>query len=171
MREKNKKFIMMIVIIFILLFCYLGLLSHNKKATVINEINVFSIDNSTVDELDWIYDGVHIELKKVSGKWTAPDFPNVIINDSTITGMLYRLCEIKAIRVIEDPADVSEYGIDDPICSISFKAEGKSYVFEIGDSLQISNGYIYLSVGDGNIYIIRQRLLDVFSVNDISLLQ
>jgi hypothetical protein len=92
--------------------------------------------------------------------------------------MLAALAEITATRVLED-ADLSVYGLDAPICTIRIPAKiatggdaADAWTGEIaiGDETPLG-GERYLSVGDGNVYIIGAALYDAFACHTESMVQ
>ena len=67
--------------------------------------------------------------------------------------MAYALEKITSNRTIGAPEDLSEYGLDEPQCTVDIAAGEDSYQLLIGDETTL-DGLLYLSTGDGNVYLV-----------------
>ena len=76
--------------------------------------------------------------------------------------MAYALEKITSNRTIGAPEDLSEYGLDEPQCTVDIAAGEDSYQLLIGDETTL-DGLLYLSTGDGNVYLVSSGLLSAFS--------
>lgn len=76
--------------------------------------------------------------------------------------MVQALKEIQAAKTIENVEDLSEYGLEDAVCSITVQGE-KEYRLAIGEETGLG-GQRYLSIGDGNVYLVDASLLDTFAL-------
>lgn len=76
--------------------------------------------------------------------------------------MVQALKEIQAAKTIENVEDLSEYGLEDAVCSITVQGE-KEYQLAIGEETGLG-GQRYLSIGDGNVYLVDASLLDTFAL-------
>lgn len=74
-----------------------------------------------------------------------------------LTAMAQVLESLTADKVIEAPADDKSYGLDDPLCTVSF--DGKT--LRIGSDAAMDAGR-YFSLGDGKIYIAYTDILTPF---------
>ena len=75
--------------------------------------------------------------------------------------MLGELEELTSSKTIEAPDDLAEYGLDEPECSISVTAEAETTI-DIGGETSL-DGLRYVSIGDGNVYLVSSDLLTNFS--------
>lgn len=76
--------------------------------------------------------------------------------------MVQALKEIQAAKTIENVEDLSEYGLENAVCSITVQGE-KEYQLAIGEETGLG-GQRYLSIGDGNVYLVDASLLDTFAL-------
>ena len=76
--------------------------------------------------------------------------------------MAAALGEILASRAIEEPEDPAEYGLNEPLCTISVAAGDTTHVLELGDETSLG-GERYASIGDGKVYLVDESLLDTFA--------
>lgn len=75
--------------------------------------------------------------------------------------MLGELEELTSSKTIEAPDDLAEYGLDEPECSISVTAEAETTI-DIGGETSL-DGLRYVSIGNGNVYLVSSDLLTNFS--------
>ena len=78
-----------------------------------------------------------------------------------MSAMTSAVSDISAEKVIEEASDLAEYGLDEPVCSITVTAEAETTI-DIGDETSL-DGLRYVSIGDGNVYLVSSDLLTNFS--------
>lgn len=122
---------------------------------------VFSLDADAITALTWTYSGETVSLSHKDGTWGYED-PDCPIDQSYPENMAYALEKITSDRTIEAPEDLSEYGLDEPQCTVDIAAGEDSYQLLIGDETTL-DGLLYLSTGDGNVYLVSSGLLSAFS--------
>lgn len=130
--------------------------------------SIFTLDAEGATKLSWSYNGETVTLvKSGSGAWSYEGGGNYQLDESYISAMLTALSEITAVKTIENVDNPAEYGLDEPTCSIAVTTETTSDIL-IGDETSIG-GQRYLSLGDGNVYIVDSTILNDFSygLNDI----
>lgn len=71
---------------------------------------------------------------------------------------LSAISEVTATKVIEGVSELADYGLDEPVCSIT--TDG--LCLDIGGETGL-DGLRYVSVGDGNVYLVSPDLLTNFS--------
>ena len=75
-----------------------------------------------------------------------------------------------AAFIIEEPASLSEYGLDDPVCTIELTTEGGDYTILLGDYSTMDEQR-YVSIGDGKVYLAVSDPLDEFDTTLADLIQ
>ena len=58
--------------------------------------------------------------------------------------------------------DFGQYGLDDPICTIHLSTEDQDYEIKLGDYSKMDSQR-YVSIGDGNVYLVKHDPLDEFN--------
>lgn len=130
---------------------------------------IFTLDTDAITALTWTYDGETVALSHEDDSWSYED-PGCPIDQSYPENMAFALEEITSDRTIEAPEDLSEYGLDDPQCTIDVTAGENSYQLLIGDETTL-DGLLYLSTGDGNVYLVSSSLLNAFSYGLYDIIQ
>lgn len=123
---------------------------------------IFTLDPDQVTSLSWTYEGEEISLARdEDNNWSCPQETDFPLDQSYPDDMLSQLKELQAEKTIEDPENLSEYGLEDPACAITVEA-GETRTIAIGDETGLG-GQRYLSIGDGNVYLVEADLLDAFA--------
>ncbi len=73
------------------------------------------------------------------------------------------LPSFSAAFIIEDVTDESQYGLDDPVCTINLSTADTDYEIRLGD-YSTMDAQRYVSLGDGNVYLVEDDPLDDFDV-------
>ena len=133
-------------------------------------VAVLSIDTETVTALGWTHDGETVSLACADGQWTYADSDVCPIDQSYPQDMVDTLAEVLAQETIAEPEDLASYGLDDPQCTVTLTADGTDYELLIGDET-VLGGQLYLSTGDGSVYLVDTSLLDAFTYGLYDIIQ
>lgn len=124
---------------------------------------VLEIDPDSIDSLSWIYDGTTLAFhKNDDGTWLYDDDEAFPVDPDKIQTLLEQFEAFSAAFTIEDPDDLSSYGLSDPTCTISLTASDTSYTIELG-SYSTMDEQRYVSDGDGNVYLAVSDPLDAYN--------
>ncbi|WP_295748997.1 DUF4340 domain-containing protein [uncultured Oscillibacter sp.] len=77
-------------------------------------------------------------------------------------GMLEQFEALGAAFIIEDVEDFGQYGLDNPVCTVSLTTADRSFEIRLGDYSKMDSQR-YISIGDGNVYLVKHDPLDEFS--------
>lgn len=121
---------------------------------------VLEIDPAAVQTLSWEYDSEPLAFHK-DETWiydTDEAFP---VDEDKIDELLGVFEAFSAAFTIEDVSDYSQYGLDDPVCTISLSTGDTDYEIQLGD-FSAMDSQRYVSLGDGNVYLATADPLDYF---------
>lgn len=122
---------------------------------------IFSLDADAATALSWTREGETLSFENSGGGWVYAGDADFPLDVSYINTMLGSLAELTSSKTIEAPDDLAEYGLEEPECSISVTAEAETTI-DIGDETSL-DGLRYVSIGDGNVYLVSSDLLTSFS--------
>lgn len=105
--------------------------------------------------------GEVFDFKKKDYYWVKSDDETFSIEDSYLEEMINQISNIYSTRTIENVANMDEYGFNNPALTIIIDGDK---TLMIGDQSSVSTDR-YLSIGDGNVYLIKPDLLNAFNVN------
>ena len=125
---------------------------------------IFSLDPDQVTQLSWTYEDSTVTLTKdENSNWSYPDDEAFPLDASYPDAMVQALKEVSATKTIESPENLAGYGLEEAACAISVTAGDSTYELRIGDETGLG-GQRYLSLGDGNVYLVDADLLEDFSL-------
>ncbi|MGM9606084.1 MAG: DUF4340 domain-containing protein [Oscillospiraceae bacterium] len=124
-------------------------------------VSIYTVDPESVTKLSWTYNGETVTLMDAGDGWMYADDRNFPLDESYLDDMLDALSEITSSKTIENVEDLAQYGLEEPACAITVTA-GKTSEIKLGDTTSLG-GQRYLSLGDGNVYLVDSSLLDDFS--------
>lgn len=162
---RGKKLVLLLGVLLVLMTVTVLVMEFSPDENAEEEaaVTVFTLDMDQVTGLSWTYEGEEVSLERDGeNNWTYPADDAFPLDQSYPDAMVQALSEIQADRIIEEPEDLSEYGLADPVCSITVQAD-ETRQLAIGDETSLG-GQRYLSLGDGNVYLVDASLLDDFAL-------
>lgn len=133
---------------------------ENTETTAAQETTIFTLDTASVEKLQWTY-SEELSFVRTEDGWeyeTDPVFP---LDETFLEEALTALAQITSSRTIEGVTDWDQYGLEAPLCSITVTA-GESYTLSIGEETGLGSER-YFSLGDGNVYLVDETIIDSFS--------
>lgn len=135
---------------------------ENEDTFEDTSVAILSLDTETVSALSWSYEGESLTFAYADGAWYYPEDSTFPLDDSYLDDMVDELSDVVANRTIEAVTDLSQYGLEDAVCTISVTADAVTTEIRIGNENSLG-GQRYLSLGDGMVYLVDALLLDEFS--------
>jgi len=132
---------------------------HKEKIQNSDQV-ILEIDGDSVQSLSWEYEGETLSFHK-DGTWLYDEDEAFPVDEEKISERLELFQEFGVSFIIEDVEDYSQYGLDQPICTITLKTEDETYEVLLGDYSKMDSQR-YVSIGDGNAYLVKNDPLDYF---------
>lgn len=132
---------------------------ENKEQIQTSGETILTISTDSVNYISW---GEDLSFSKEdSWKWeTDENFP---VDTEKMENLLEIFADIKAAFIIEEPENLSQYGLDNPECTVSISAGNKSYTLTLGD-LSEMDSQRYFSMDDGNVYLVSEDPMDKLDI-------
>lgn len=169
--KRGKKLILLLAVLVVLIAVTFAVLKLTPEDTDEEAedagVSVFTLDPEAVSELSWTYEGETLTFVKSDGAWTYAGDSAFPLEESYLTAMLTALSDVVAGKTIETPEDLAQYGLEEPACTVSVTTDAEAELL-IGDETGIG-GERYLSIGDGNVYLVDEAILDSFSYSLLDL--
>ena len=121
---------------------------------------VLEIDPDTVRSLSWEYDGETLSFHR-DGPWIYDSDEAFPVSGDSMQELLETFRSFRAAFVITEPEDLSQYGLDNPVCTIEMTTEDQTYMIQLGDYSTMDQQR-YVSTGDGKVYLAVADPLDTF---------
>ena len=115
------------------------------------------------ESLSWDYDGQTFSFHR-DGAWSYDSDAAFPVDEQKITSLLTQFEQFGAVFTISDVQDYAQYGLSDPLCTISIGTSDTSYEISLGDYSSMDS-LRYVSFGDGNVYLAAKDPLDEFDLS------
>ena len=155
------------------IYALLGLLAVARVATflVLNKQEqqeqirnsgevVLEVEPDSVQSLSWEYESETLAFHKEDG-WLYDDDTAFPVDEEKINELLEQFQEFSAAFIIEEVTDYSQYGLDDPVCTIQLSTDEQDYEIKLGN-YSAMDSQRYVSIGDDNVYLAVSDPLDYF---------
>lgn len=176
---RKKQWITLVVVLAALAAATAGMKAyktHQEKAeeeqAEAETIYALKTDADDVTGISYEYEGTSLSFTKSDDTWTYEGDTSIDIDEDAMDTMLSSLCSITADSQIDEPDDVSEYGIDEPIQqAVLTLSDGSQITLTFGAENEILGGY-YLQVSDdANVYLVSSTYVNTTlskSVEDLT---
>lgn len=160
---KRRKRLLIVLLVLVLL------LGGTYAVTVFNPENgeeetvsetVFTVNTADVTAIGWDY-REPLAFHKTEEGWAYDSDPAFPLDETYLKAMLEEVEEITASKTIENVEDWDPYSLEVPICQVTVTAGGTTYTLKIGEETALG-GERYLSIGDGNAYLVDADILAPF---------
>ena len=123
--------------------------------------------------LEWTYEGATLALVKEDDSWSYADDDVFPLDQSVPENMTSVLSGLTASRVLDEPGELADYGLDEPALTVTATdADGTAYTFAVGDQNEVSQEYYLLYNGDeSKVYMVDSSLGDAFSLGLYDMVQ
>ena len=171
---KKNKLVILLIILVALIAVYLGLSTYNKKAEErkaaeeeAEQIKLVDVD--TLESLSYTDGSRTMNLTCNDGTWYYDEDQEVPLNQGTIEEMVSAITDLTAVRELEDPDELEDYGLTDPLYTIKYTEEDDDAIHTILVGDTTGENY-YVTIGDTEkVYTIDSTLVGVlyFDLGDI----
>lgn len=161
MKRQRKLLTMFVVLLVTCIAAYAAISyeEHKEQIKTTGEI-LIDMESESFTSLSWEYDSQEFSFTK-GEKWIYDFDENFPVDEEKLLGCVDLFDELSSSFMIEIPEDLSVYGLDDPICTIQWIANGTSYKMTVGNYSSMDEER-YVSIGDGNVYLIAKDPIDYF---------
>lgn len=122
---------------------------------------ILELPTESVQSLSWEYNENSLAFHR-DGVWLYDEDENFPVSEEKINELLEQFRAFGAAFIIEDVEDFGQYGLDDPVCTISLSTAEQTYEVKLGDYSKMDSQR-YVSIGDGNVYLVKHDPLDEFN--------
>jgi len=132
---------------------------HKEKIQNSDQV-ILEIPGDAVQSLSWEYEDETLSFHK-DEIWLYDGDEAFPVDAEKINERLELFREFGVSFIIEDVEDYGQYGLDKPVCTITLKTADETYEILLGDYSKMDSQR-YVSIGDGNAYLVKDDLLDYF---------
>lgn len=132
---------------------------------------ILKLDPDSVTALSWKNETAQLSFHK-DEQWLYDDDEAFPTDPEKIADLLSIFEDFGVSFIIEDVEDYSQYGLDQPVCTIQITTAQTDDKSDKTDTLEISLGDFskmdserYVSIGDGNVYLVKNDPLDLYDAD------
>ena len=155
----KKKRIQLIILLILCLLCAAAYLifksmDFSEKDTAAEEVAVTDFASKDVTSLS--VSGDHrLNFAKEEDKWVNTDDREMPLNQTLVSSLVNNIAGITTESVVEQPEDLSEYGLDNPVRTIKATLEnGSSIIIYVGNQNDLTGDY-YIRLYGISSYVVK----------------
>ena len=167
-RQKRLTVLLVILVICVAAAILLSRMNFEEKMTG-TQTAIIDVDSSEITRLAWNYDG-EVAFTYEDDEWKNESDDKMPVNQELLSEIAENLSDIVSDKMVEEPQALSVYGLDDPAYTLTVETADASYDISIGNE-SFSDGEVYISNGDGYVYLTDSELVDHISYSLLDLVQ
>lgn len=163
---RGKKLISMLLVLVLLIggVCVVKLVTPEEEDStettgeVVTEL--VSVDPEMVTSVSWTYQEESLTFSYDGESWTYAEDDKFPLNENYLNTMMNSISSISVSKTIEAPEDLSQYGLEEPVCTVSVTTD-ETLTFQFGDTASLADAQ-YFTCGDGNVYLVDTSIASCF---------
>lgn len=154
-KRKSKNLLILLGVLAVISAVTFGVSRYEKHVEKIRSTDetIFSIDPAAVTALSWVNGSETLSFHKDGENWVYDGDSAFPVDPDKIENLLSIFKEFGACYVITDVENYSDYGLEDPTCTIGITADGEEHTVLLG-GFSTMDKQRYVSIGDGNAYLV-----------------
>ncbi len=160
--KQRRNVIILVAVLVVLVVLYLGLRYGNQKAEEDEEAReeaeaIHLVTAEDLSAMGYESGGDSMSYTYTQGKWIYDGDPEIALQQIELDAMEEDILGLTAVRELEDPDALEDYGLTDPAYTIWYTADGTTSTIYIGNEV---DGNYYATVDDtGKVYTITGTIL------------
>jgi len=163
--NRSKKLYILLGILLVACAATFGVMQWEERKEQIknSEDIILELPIDSIQSLSWEYGETTLAFHK-DGTWLYDEDEAFPVSEERIEELLSQFEAFGVSFIIENVEDYGQYGLDQPVCTIDLKTEAQSYQVLLGNYSNMDSKR-YVSIGDGNVYLVRNDPLDYFDAS------
>lgn len=168
-RSKRLSILLCVLVIFSALTLGVSKYEERKEKIKNSDEIIMELNSEDVTELSWEYESETLAFHK-DENWLYDEDEHFPVNEEKINQLLENFQSFGVSFIIEDAEDLSQYGLSAPLCTIHIGLEEETYEISLGNYSEMDEER-YVSIGDGNVYLVKDDPLDSFDIELSDMIQ
>lgn len=161
MNRYKKLCVLLVVLAVVCIAAFAVTRMEQRKEQIKNsDAVILELPCEAVQSLSWEYNGETLSFHR-DEVWLYDGDEAFPVSGEKINALLEQFQSFGAAFIIENVDDYGQYGLDNPVCTIRLSTAEQTYEVKLGDYSQMDSQR-YVSVGDGNVYLVRHDPLDEY---------
>ena len=136
---------------------------ERKEEIKTTDAVILSLDSQTVQTIAWETEEQSLAFHREDGTWFWDEDSAFPVDEEKMEELLGHFASFGAAFIIENVENFGQYGLDDPVCTISMTTDEDSYEVLVGE-FSTMDQQRYVSIGDGNVYLVNEDPAEAFDV-------
>ena len=166
MRKQRIQLFLLLLVLALLIAGFLGLQRYNEmqaaKPEEETEITVLDVSRDDIVSFRYDYEGVVYSFEKEEDTWYYTEDRSLTIDQTTILVMLNRVAPLTAKQELGQVSDLSQYGLDEPLRTVTYATSDQTYTIQIGDFNSVASVYYLKLAEDNTVYTVANPVKTVF---------
>jgi len=162
--KRSKRLWILLAVLVVVCLATVGVMrieEHKEQIKNSGEV-ILSISPDKVTSLAWEYGEESLAFHR-DGSWNYDGDEFFPVDQDKMAALLKVFEGMSASFIIEEVEDFSQYGMSDPTCTIKLTTSDRSYEVVLG-AYSTMDSLRYLTIGDGNVYLVTKDPMDEFEV-------
>ncbi len=161
--KKLSILLAVLVVVCVAAYCMNRYEEHKEEIKNTDEV-ILAVENDDVNTLSLEYSDTALSFhKSEDGTWLYDGDEAFPVDADAIDKLISVFNSFGASFIIENVDDFSQYGLDDPTCTIKLTTADNEYSVQLG-SYSTMDQKRYVSTGDGNVYLTSVDPFDTYEV-------
>jgi hypothetical protein len=163
MNRSKKLYVLLGVLAAVCVVTFAASRIEERKEQIKNSDEIImELDTDAVETLSWKCESGDYAFHK-DEIWLYDEDETFPVSEEKIEELLEEFENFGVSFIIEDVEDYGQYGLDAPVCTINLSTADTDYEIQLGDYSTMDSER-YVSIGDGNVYLVQNDPLDLYDV-------
>lgn len=126
------------------------------------ETTIVDVDSADITYLAWDYEDDQMAFTREDGEWVYETDAKMPVDQELLDEIAENLSDITSDKKVEEVQSLGVYGLSDPAYNITVGTADDTWEIAVGDET-FSDGEVYISNGDGYVYLTDAGLVDDIS--------
>ncbi len=163
--KRSRRLVILLGLLLAACAATFGVIRYEEHKEVIRNSDaiVLEIDSDAVQTLSWEYGSETLAFHK-EDTWLYDGDAAFPVDEEKMQERLELFRAFGVSFIIEDVEDYGQYGLDKPTCTIRLSTADETWEILLGNYSSMDSQR-YVSVGDGNVYLVQNDPLDYFDAS------
>lgn len=134
------------------------------------ETTIVDVDSADITYLAWNDNDDQMAFVCEDGEWSYEKDEKMAVDQDLLDTIAEKLSDITSDKMVEEVQNLSVYGLSNPAYNITIKTADDTWEIAVGDET-FSDGEVYISNGDGYVYLTDSGLIDDISYSLLDCVQ
>ncbi len=166
MKKQKTQLIVVLVILLICVGGYFGLRHYNSVIEAQEaeaEYTILTVAEDDITQVVSSNENGELNITKVDGTWTFTDDETQSVDQDAVSTMLSNVLEVTSDQAISDVTDMSVYGLDEPVVTITLVTTDGSHTLKFGDFNETNSLYYMQFDDETTVYTVSSSIYTAFS--------